>query len=243
MWGHHVCSFYAPHCCHCAQCEWLICGTGIRGWLLGGALRTTSRVSLSQLPSLCSPLYDFRKSEQPRSSALTHLRLTRLFLRYTWKKKMMTLLPLIICALIITALALIIGLSLVGKYEDGDWDVSPEVLAIPFFCILLLCSVVFLCWVGYFFCECFAYCRCHLHLCPLCPLLALTVPTVTAPTITHSAHCARSHCAYCHCTYCHSRCLHFHTVLCVRELTVRTAPCRSEKTEKYSVQPESKRNR
>ena len=81
----------------------------------------------------------------------------------------------IICALIITVLSLVIGLSLVGKYEDG-WDVSAEVLAIPFFCILLPCAIVFICWFGFFIFECFSYCRCQ--------ALVPTLPTMPP----HCAH-------------------------------------------------------
>ena len=94
----------------------------------------------------------------------------------------------IVSALIITGLSLVIGLSLVGKYEDG-WDVSVEVLAIPFLCILLPCSFACLCWFGYCFFECFLYCRYQTVLCPralrslkLChSVLALQVPTALCP--------------------------------------------------------------
>ena len=93
----------------------------------------------------------------------------------------------VICALIITGNALVVGLSLVGKYEDG-WDVSAEVLAIPFLCILLPCAIVFICWFGFFIFECFSYCRCQ-ALVPTVTVATVTVPTMPCTACTDSAHC------------------------------------------------------
>jgi len=175
----------------CAPTLSQICGSGTRGCALGGALRTTCFVST---PLCCAPVYP---SAPPalRLRGCGPLLVSLPFCRYKWRKKMVTLLPLFnqrrwisrkdnplrelrfgrafrnctICALIITALSLVIGLLLVGKYEDG-WDVSVEVVAIPFFCILLPCAFVFLFWFGYCFYECFSYCRYQTALCSWRPL-------------------------------------------------------------------------
>jgi len=105
---------------------------------------------------------------------------------YVWKSKMTTLLPSLItkenninrsdnpfgddekvgpfpfyfyfiCALILTFVGLVVGLSLVGHYEDG-WDVDSSLLAIPFLVAALPCAMVVICWLSFCIYESCTYC-------------------------------------------------------------------------------------
>ena len=62
-----------------------------------------------------------------------------------------------ICALILTFVALVVGLSLVGHYEDG-WDVDSSLLAIPFLVAALPCAMVVICWLSFCIYESCTYC-------------------------------------------------------------------------------------
>ena len=61
-------------------------------------------------------------------------------------------------ALPLMFVALVVGLSLVGHYEDG-WDVNLELLAIPFLIAALPCACVVMCWFAFCGYECISYCK------------------------------------------------------------------------------------